>query len=87
MDHEYKATIQCYARAKCDDLPPMSHPAMQKREILTHMFKHMFLDSCDGHMITEKDHPEGYNMLILHPITKCIHWVHSADFDFIDIEE
>lgn len=75
-----------YARAHIrNDLPP-TDPMISGWDLGRLIFKHMILDSADGHSINESDHPDGYNMLILHPETMHLHWCYSHDFDFIKSE-
>lgn len=47
-------------------------------------FKCMQLDDQDNTPFSEKDHPDGYNMILLHPETHELFWAYSADFDFKD---
>ena len=73
-----------YARANIRDGFPTTHPELSEFELGSMIFKHMILDECDGYTIIEDDHPDGFNMLILHPQTHLIHWCYSHDFDFIE---
>lgn len=61
-----------------------SCPALPFEDWKTLHFKSMVLDESDGHTIVESDHPDGYNMIILHPRTHELIWVYSIDFDFVD---
>lgn len=68
-------------------IPPTS-PQISHRDFKNLAFKGMILDAADGHSIVETDHPEGYNMILLHPRTLRLHWCYSYDFeDNIDDEE
>lgn len=44
-------------------------------------FKYMQLDG-DEQVFSEKDHPDGYNMILLHPETYQLFWAYSSEFDF-----
>jgi len=61
-------------------------PPISSNDLEMLKFLYIQVDSADGDNITEQDHPDGYNMLILHPRTKRIHWAYSHDFDFVDEE-
>jgi hypothetical protein len=76
-----------YARANIRDGIPPTHPQLSDKDLCTLLFKSMTLDEADGHSIIESDHPEGFNMLILHPVTHCIHWAYTHDFDWVEFEE
>jgi len=61
-------------------------PPISSNDLEMLKFLYIQVDSADGDNITEQDHPDGYNLLILHPRTKRIHWAYSHDFDFVDEE-
>ena len=50
-------------------------------------FKYMVLDEEDNTPFLETDHPDGYNMILLHPETHELFWGYSADFDFVENKE
>lgn len=66
-----------------DDGIPSTDPQLSRDDLETLEFIDMILDRDDGHHIDETDHPDGYNMLIMHPKTNHIHWAYTWDFDFI----
>lgn len=78
--------MKSYARANIRNGLPPTNPQISDFELSTFLFKHMIVDSCDGHSINEQDNRDGYNMLLLHPITHMIHWCYSCDFDFVELE-
>lgn len=46
-------------------------------------FKCMLLDDADRTAFSETDTEQGYNLLLMHPITKVVFWGYSHDFDFV----
>ncbi len=66
---------------ECKDFPITSMKVSQKdwRELC---FKCMQLDNEDDLAFKEGDHPDHYNMILLHPRSKKLFWAYSHDFDF-----
>lgn len=61
-----------------------SDPQLSLKDLETLTFVCMQLDSEDPTVFVETDHPDGYNLLIMHPISRQIHWAYSCDFDFVN---
>ena len=53
-----------------------------REEWETLKFKCMLLDDEDNTAFSEKDTEDGYNLILLHPLTKVLFWAYSCDFDF-----
>ncbi len=77
-----------YAYAKKYDIEHGWYPAssidISPSEWETLQFKHMILDSSDPTPFVETDHPDGFNMILLHPETKVLFWGYTADFDYTE---
>lgn len=64
-----------------DDYPTVSI-CVTREEWERCKFLCMQLDSQDPTVFIETDHPDGYNMILLHPETHELFWGYSADFEF-----
>lgn len=69
-----------------EDYPPSSI-CVTREEWEGLYFYCMQLDREDDLPFQETDHPEGFNMILLHPETHQLFWVYSIDFEFMEVNE
>lgn len=77
--------IKAFVRREIIDqkMFPYSSKELSFEEWETFKFYCYQLDDDDPTAFSENDHPDGCNMIILHPITYELIWVYSIDFDFM----
>lgn len=66
---------------------PTASIYIRRQEWETLKFLYMQLDESDDTDFIPNDHPEGFNVILMHPVTKELFWSYSHDLDFTCEEE